>query len=371
MESQHENQIELSFLSWVAASDDRIATLLPQLPHDVFSEHGKKIAQEVLSGESRIREVAPASDAAAMGFLRGQLLGYLGREAARAQRSGSLASVQRAIELLDQCYDGGHPVPLDDFEAIIPRVRHFVATGVEPLDEQILGLARGDLGIIAAPAGRGKSAILINFAVNASMSGYSVLYITVADQGKDELAPRFDTCILEEPMPRGATEMVLAERHKRAAKRLSGRLWLADYTDRECSLIDIERAIRARQADLVIVDHADDVVSPYSGDPTVTRHSLRVVYMALKKFSVKYNVPIWTASQASEFSWTMPAAGITELAEAKTGKATGAAIVLGISGGSREMASDGIVYATIAKARRAFTERIVPLRVDFQINRVW
>ena len=65
----------------------------------------------------------------------------------------------------------------------------------------------------------------------------------------------------------------------------------------------------------------------------------------------------------------MNASSVSELAEAKTGKATGAAIVLGFTGGSPEI--PGEMICTIAKARRAYTKRSVVIVYDHILNRIW
>ena len=59
------------------------------------------------------------------------------------------------------------------------------------------------------------------------------------------------------------------------------------------------------------------------------------------------------------------------MAEAKVGKATGAAIVLGFSGGPIAQQVPGVMYCSIAKARRWFAKRNFPLRYDHEVCRIW
>ena len=59
------------------------------------------------------------------------------------------------------------------------------------------------------------------------------------------------------------------------------------------------------------------------------------------------------------------------MAEAKVGKATGAAIVLGFSGGASRDQVPGVVWCTVAKARRYVREHNFAIRVDFSIGRAW
>ena len=361
---------ELEFLAWLGSQYETIGFLPITLPRDVFSPEGYEIYSRIEKGEHVALDTPRYTDHEASEFLQDQILALFGREVGRAQSSKSLAKVQWVNDLLLQCDGILHPLPVFDYHDVVPNVREVVRTGLVPLDEQIRGLGNGELGILALPPGRGKTAALINFTVTALLDGYDVLYITVADQGLDEIVPRIDTCVLGTPGIPDASQEVLGQRHVAAMKHIKGHLAIADYTDRECSLTDIVRIIdQHSHVSLVIVDHADDVVSPFSTDPTVTRHSLRVVYMALKKLARKYNVPVWTASQTHEMSWTFDSAGINELAEAKTGKATGASIVLAFTGGRKPV--PGLMYAHIAKARRNYSQRTFPLSVDFSRCRIW
>ena len=358
---------EGQFLAWAVARPE-LEPMLERLPREVFSEAGRTAVAHILA-HTWPQNGGPPPDGPALGFLRDQLLALVGREASKAQRTGSVDRLRWMMHLLDDALTVTTAPPLEAYDEIVPAPRAVISTGVGPIDEQIQGLAVGELGILALPPGRGKTTLLINFAVASLMEGRTVQYLTVADQGRDELVMRVDTCVLGVPCPLRPEAEMLRQRHADAVEAITGTLMVSDFTAQECTLADVERVIRACQSDLVIVDHADDVLSPYSNDPTVTRHSLRVVYLALKKLAVKYQVPIWTASQTHEISWHMESTGISELAEAKTGKATGAAIVLAFSGGRRPLL--GVMSCTIAKARRHYTDRTFSLRYDFPRMRVW
>lgn len=357
---------EDTFFSFLASRPDLCESLVPRLPVEIFSPEGKERLKNRAFGPLQVVDVAPEATT----FLKTQMLALLGREIGRSQRNGlDLSKIRETMALVEECSVELEPPPVEAYEEAEPQVRSVIPTGIEPLDNQIRGLSCGDLGIVALPSGKGKTALLINFAASALFEGRQVLYVTVADQSRDEIIPRIDACILEEVCPSGLSQSELQEFHRRAVRRLPGRLWLADYTDRSCGLGDLARIMSLHPTDIVIVDHADDVQSPYSDDPTVTRHSLRVVYMALKKLAVRFNVPIWTASQTHEQSWHYASLGVDGLAEAKTGKATGAAIVLVFTGGNPEI--QGTMYCTIAKARRSFTERIIRIQYDWALTRAW
>lgn len=365
------NSPEARFLQWLVDHDDMSTTMLPRLPKEIFSARADEYVQLMRKGVAVSIDALPYTDREATEFLQTQLLGLVGRDVARSQKDGRLDRVRASYELLEACQSILDPPPLESYADTVPTVREVIPTGVRPLDQQIQGLSRGELGILAMPPGRGKTTLLINFTVSSLLAGRTVLYISVADQSRQELQPRVDTCLLQEPCPRTATNEDLAERHARAREEMKGELWIADFTDKECTLDDVAKTIRARAADLVIIDHADDITSPYSSDPTVTRHSLRVVYTALKKLARKYDIPVWTASQTHEASWYIRHTGIGDLAEAKVGKTTGASIVLTFSAGPPDQIIPGRMFCSIAKARRNFTERILELHYNHSVMQVW
>lgn len=355
-----------NFFRWMAVRSDLVDALTARVPEEIFSADYQQRWRE----RQWLREGPAPSESDAVHFLKNQLLALLGREVGRAQKNGhNLNKIHSILGILEETQDTFARPPIEAYDVSVPQVREVIPTGIDPIDAQIGGLARGDLGIVALPSGRGKTALLINMAVAALFNGKTVLYLTVADQGRDELIPRIDSCILESPIPNQATARDLAERHRLALRQIVGKLWIADYTDRECSLEDVRRVVSTYASDLTIVDHADDVQSDWSDDPTVTRHSLRVVYTSLKKIAAQYNIPIWSASQTHEASWQMAALGIDGLAECKTGKASSTAVLLVFTGGHPEV--PGVMYCTIAKARRSFSERVIPVRFDHSIHRIW
>lgn len=359
---------ELRFFSWAAANPEHAEAILKSLPRDCLTPEGQDI---VAQGIPQDVSVEPFLEEEAIDYLRKQLCSLLTREAGRATKTGNTQKVDYIYDQLTNFQKAIDHPPLEDYRSASVSIRPVIPTGIGVIDQQIRGLAKGELGIAFASSGRGKTSLLINFAVNAARQGYIVHYITVADQSKEELVPRIDTCLLGEAWHASFTQEALEERHERAAKDLKGQIWVGDYTDRACTIDDIGRAIREVTSDLMIVDHADDVLSPISHDPTVTRHSLRLIYSTLKQYAVKYQLPIWTASQSDELSWNLNTTSISNMSEAKIGKATGASIILGLSAGEPKRQQPGVMYCTVVKARRAFTERCFSLRYDHARTRIW
>mgnify|MGYP001588054627 CR=1 FL=1 len=220
---------EAQFLSWLSQRGEALISLLPRLPREIFTPEGNLIVQKILNNEPVRAEAEPFHDVDAAAYLQDQVLALLGREMGKAQKTHSIDRVIWATEVLEECRTLTQPPQLLSFDTIVLNPREVIATGIAGLDLQIQGLARGDLGICAAPPGRRKTQTMINFAVNAALDQRKVLYITVADQSYMELVPRIDSCILEEPCPVNADATFLMQRHERAIKSLPGLLWISDF----------------------------------------------------------------------------------------------------------------------------------------------
>jgi len=60
-----------------------------------------------------------------------------------------------------------------------PSFKPGITTGLKAMDEALLGWQRGRLYIFSAPQGWGKTVVMMNWALNAAMAGYRVLYVTL------------------------------------------------------------------------------------------------------------------------------------------------------------------------------------------------
>src|SRR3954465_3737786 len=71
----------------------------------------------------------------------------------------------------------------------------YVSTGWATLDDKLFGgVVRGELNIFAGCPGSGKSLFLQNLAVNWSLAGYVVAYLSL-ELHEDPVALRFDAMI--------------------------------------------------------------------------------------------------------------------------------------------------------------------------------
>jgi predicted ATP-dependent serine protease len=73
--------------------------------------------------------------------------------------------------------------------------RHTITTGWDVVDDLMDGgLANGELGVVMAPAGIGKSWLLINIGANAIKAGHTVIHYTL-ELNKEYVGQRYDSVL--------------------------------------------------------------------------------------------------------------------------------------------------------------------------------
>ena len=164
------------------------------------------------------------------------------------------------------------------------------------------GLAGGELGVVVAPAGGGKSWGLINLAANALKSGKVVLYYTL-ELNAFYVGRRVDAFLTNIPF-QNLGEETSKEKIKSTLENITGDLIIKHYPTRTSSVITlsshIEKCIsQGKTPDIIIVDYADLIRPSKAGDK---RLELNDIYEELRGLAGEYDIPIWTASQANRSS---------------------------------------------------------------------
>ena len=90
---------------------------------------------------------------------------------------------------------------LKDFEArFIPRYRCPVSTGWREVDDLCRGgHGQGELGVVIAPTGAGKSMALVHLGAQALKQGKTVVHYTLELQDT-VVASRYDSCLTGYPL---------------------------------------------------------------------------------------------------------------------------------------------------------------------------
>jgi replicative DNA helicase len=191
----------------------------------------------------------------------------------------------------------------EDFEQRhIEAARDTLTTGWSIIDKYLDGgLGPGELGVIAAPSGIGKSWALTHLGKAALKQGKSVIHYTY-ELNENYQGIRYDTSFtgIEPSSLKHHLETV-----KSVIETVEGRLFIKYFPTRTASyhtlLSHIDYlSIHNFRPDLIIIDYADLMRTPTKSN---ARHEeLGYIYEELRSMAGELQVPIWTASQTQRSS---------------------------------------------------------------------
>lgn len=178
--------------------------------------------------------------------------------------------------------------------------RDTVGTDWECINELMNGgLGPGELGVVVAPSGVGKTWVLCALGAAAVKAGKTVVHYSL-ELSQEYVGLRYDTVFSHVPSHELAEKKVevLA-----SLKKLRGKLKIKYFPPKAASAKTIqahlEKMIAAgNKPDLVIVDYADLLLS-HSNKSDSTYAEQGGVYIDLRGMSGELGIPIWTASQTN------------------------------------------------------------------------
>jgi replicative DNA helicase len=190
---------------------------------------------------------------------------------------------------------------LTDFEERYDETaRDTVGTDWDCINELMNGgLGPGELGVVVAPSGVGKTWVLAALGAAAVKAGKTVAHYTL-ELSQGYVGLRYDTVFTH------IASSDLSQRRDEVldkVKRLKGKLKIKYYPPKGASSKTIqahlEKMIAAgNKPDLVIVDYADLLLS-HSNKTDSTYAEQGGVYIDLRGMSGELGIPIWTASQTN------------------------------------------------------------------------
>lgn len=253
-----------------------------------------------------------------------------------------------------------------DFESRFTRLqRSAVATGIPELDRKDIlngGLGAGEIGVVVAATGVGKSHFLTMLGANALRAGVNVLHYTM-ELTETAVGLRYDSnlCDMDSNQIIDNKERVL-EAEK--AMRL-GRLIIKEFPTNTATIYavrsHIERLdVKGFRPGLIIIDYADIMRSTRQYDSL--RHELKLIYEELRGFAMEKKLPIWTASQSNKEGSSADVVDLSNMSEAY-GKAMVADVVVSLSRKAHEKSS-GFGRLYVAKNRAGRDGLVFPVRID-------
>jgi len=281
------------------------------------------------------------------------------------------------VTLMKDAISKGQPATLghdffNDYESRLAKItRSTVPTGLMQLDKKDIlngGLARGELGVITAPTGVGKSHFLVHVGCEALRVGKNVIHYTF-ELSERAVGLRYDSnlCNIASNDVIDRKDEVIKSYEESAL----GRLIIKEYPTGSATVMTIRNHIeklllKGFVPSLIIIDYADIMRSSRSYDSL--RHELKLVYEEIRNLAMDMNFPVWTASQANRDASNAEVVGLENMAEAY-GKAMVADVVVSLSRKPMEK-STGAGRLFVAKNRAGRDGILFPVYLDTSMSKL-
>ena len=178
--------------------------------------------------------------------------------------------------------------------------RTTVPTKWEPINDLMDGgLGPGELGVVVAPSGVGKTWILTAIGAEAVRKGLSVVHYTM-ELSEHYVGARYDTVFTGIP---SADLKEKKDEVKGRIKNLKGKLLIKYFPPKGVTVKKLQQHIEKmvtldNKPDVIIVDYADLLLS-HSNKSDSTYAEQGGVYIDLRGMSGELEIPVWTASQTN------------------------------------------------------------------------
>jgi hypothetical protein len=238
--------------------------------------------------------------------------------------------------------DSGHNYFLDVEKRLKKDFRNPVPI-LPGLDSQIGGgVAAGELAVVMAPTGGGKSMVLVRSGVTALRAGKKVLYYSL-ELSEEAVGQRFDACLNNISLKDVWNFKETITETINDLGGIGANLIIKRYPDGAATInnfyshLDWLKSNENFVPDVIIVDYADNMKALQTYGEL--RHDLVSIYRDLRALAVEHGVPVLTASQTGRGGNMKQELSLDMIAEA-WGKANIADIILGIGRSSEQLKSN-------------------------------
>ena len=215
-------------------------------------------------------------------------------------------SYDRIKDLVDKAMKVGQEnnLGMDYIEDYDERMQDLKRTTVptkwQPINDLMDGgLGPGELGVVVAPSGVGKTWILTAIGAEAVRQGLSVVHYTM-ELSEHYVGARYDTVFTGTP---SAELKDKKDEVKAKITNLKGKLLIKYFPPKGVTVKKLQQHIEKmvtldNKPDVIIVDYADLLLS-HSNKSDSTYAEQGGVYIDLRGMSGELEIPVWTASQTN------------------------------------------------------------------------
>jgi replicative DNA helicase len=185
--------------------------------------------------------------------------------------------------------------------------RQAIPTGINGLDNMLKGgLGRGELGVVLAPTGTGKTTLLTKFANSAYVHDFHVLQIFFEDNPANIKRKHFTIWTGIEPDEQPERKEEVKEMVEELQGRCKGSLSIIKLPSDSVTISEIKSRIRkqisdGKQIDMLLIDYVD-CISPERSNFGEEWKGEGSVMRSLESMTSEFNIAIWTATQGNRES---------------------------------------------------------------------
>tara|TARA_E500000305_G_scaffold86485_1_gene72726 strand:- start:472 stop:1830 length:1359 start_codon:yes stop_codon:yes gene_type:complete len=254
-----------------------------------------RIHKNDVEGSDYIKEVS-------LDFCRKQKLKEAMLESVKLLKTSSYDEISQTINnalKLGSDNNFGYDYLVDFEERFLFKARNPVTTGWDEIDEICKqGLGKGELGVVIAPTGAGKSMVLVHLGTKALQAGKTVAHYTL-ELRDTTIAGRYDSCLTGIPLGELTN---FKEDIFESVQKIDGKLIIKEYPTKSASVKTIKSHLETLKKrdivpDMIIVDYADLLRS--ISNHREKRMELESIYEGLRGLAQEFDCGIWTASQTN------------------------------------------------------------------------
>lgn len=198
--------------------------------------------------------------------------------------------------------DFGYDYIKDFDQRFMETCRNPISTGWTKIDKITKGgLGTGELVVVIAPTGAGKSHVLVHLGAQAIKQGKNVVHFTL-ELGDTIVAKRYDACLTGINLDDVISQKEAIYEH---IKDIDGQLIVKEYPTKSATTVTIKNHLeKIRQTqmeiDMIIVDYGDLLRSTIANKRnSEKRHELEGIYEELRGIAQEFECPLVTASQTN------------------------------------------------------------------------
>ena len=288
-------------------------TLSQQIVLELKSQENARIHLDTISGIKDNTQDSSLVKDEALNFCKQQNLKKELKRVNQIIDNGSFQEYSTIEGIIQKAMQVGLPPEesMDVFhnidEALEKDNRHPIPTGIDGLDAMLKGgLGRGELGVVLAPTGTGKTTLLTLFSNTAYNYDFNVLQIFFEDNPSNIKRKHYTIWTGIEPDEQPNNKEEVKQKVEEVRSRCTGSLSIVKLPSDSVTISEIKTRIRkhisdGKKIDLLVIDYVDCITpersvngEEWKGEGSIMR--------SLESMTSEFDIAIWTATQGNRDS---------------------------------------------------------------------